>query len=108
MPATSLIGMNSPIRQVAKTFATSALGCDAETATRAGAPLSGVTTGASDATGGFVGDVADVGGSLTTAPAETQPTRATARAGNTTSAAIAFIGHALPHSASWHADALSP
>src|SRR3954452_22017289 len=96
MPATSLIGMNSPMRHFAKTSAASAPGFDAETATRVGAPLSGVTTGASDATGGFVGDVVEVGGSVTTAPAETQPARPTVRTESTTSAAIAFMGQTLP------------
>src|SRR5690348_10646891 len=96
MPVTSLIGMNSPMRHFARTSAASALGCDADTATRAGAPLSGVTTGASDATGGFVGDVVEFGGSVTTAPSEAQPTRANARAKSATSAAFFIIGHTLP------------
>src|SRR5438552_1390446 len=89
MPATSLIGMNSPMRHFAKTSAASARGWDADTAARVGAPLSGVPTGASDATGGFVGDVVEFGGSVTTAPAETQPTRAVVRTESATSLSMA-------------------
>src|SRR6478609_700506 len=82
MPATSLIGIHSPIRQVAKTAAASALGSEADTEARLGAPLSGVATGANDATGGFVGGVIEFGGSVTTAPADTHPARAVVRMNN--------------------------
>src|SRR6478672_762730 len=79
MPATSLIGIPSPIRQVAKAAAASAPGCEADTGLRLGAPNSFVATGANDATGGFVGWVAEFGGSVTTAPAGTHPARAVVR-----------------------------
>src|SRR5258708_40297028 len=85
MPAPSPTGIHSPIRQVAKTAAASALGCDAETATRLGVAPAGVATGAKDATGGFVGDVVAFDGPVTTAPAGTPPTRGTGRTGSGTS-----------------------
>src|SRR4051812_42908251 len=87
MPATWLIGMNSPTRHFARTSAASVLGWDADTATRVGAPLAGVATGASDASGRLVGDVVAFGGSVTTAPADTQPTSPRAR----TKSAISFF-----------------